>query len=366
MATRFAPNVGAVGTAILSLAGTTYKIYTDAAATTLANITDTSYVAINQTTSPLALDSTSMLPEFYGPDDDSALLYARKADGTGPIWECYARHGDLFDTANVWTAIQTFGASGANGGSIWNTISQGQLDVSATDGLNGPALQLLALGAGKSANLLLVPDDTGNQSQILLYGKSGNDYNRIGFSNTSGLEFIIDSTYNGAGVARPIIFIMGGSVSNAIDGEIALRLYNDASVDLNGSNFTRQGKTWGSGRTRIADNRDSGDVRLIFDTRTRTPADNAADTAGIEFMRGGVRKWQVGLNQNGDNADSFDFFARVSGVNRNMLQVRATAADGETALLVSRNIGGIYTLQRVSMGAADSGGTGFKVLRIPN
>lgn len=48
------------------------------------------------------------------------------------------------------------------------------------------------------------------------------------------------------------------------------------------------------------------------------------------------------------------------------LQVAATLADTETALLVRRNVGGTYSLQRVSMGAADSAGSGFKVLRVPN
>jgi hypothetical protein len=41
-------------------------------------------------------------------------------------------------------------------------------------------------------------------------------------------------------------------------------------------------------------------------------------------------------------------------------------ADAETALLVRRNLGGVFSLQRVSVGATDSGGAGFKVLRIPN
>lgn len=41
-------------------------------------------------------------------------------------------------------------------------------------------------------------------------------------------------------------------------------------------------------------------------------------------------------------------------------------ADGETALLVRRNVGGTQTVQRVSMGATDSGGSGFKLLRVPN
>ncbi len=41
-------------------------------------------------------------------------------------------------------------------------------------------------------------------------------------------------------------------------------------------------------------------------------------------------------------------------------------ADGETALLIRRNVGAAYSVQRVSMGVGDSGGTGYKLLRIPN
>lgn len=40
--------------------------------------------------------------------------------------------------------------------------------------------------------------------------------------------------------------------------------------------------------------------------------------------------------------------------------------DGQTALLIRRNIGGTFTLQPVSMGPTDSGGTGYRVLRVPN
>jgi hypothetical protein len=42
------------------------------------------------------------------------------------------------------------------------------------------------------------------------------------------------------------------------------------------------------------------------------------------------------------------------------------AADGETGILLRRNVGGTFSLVRVSMGAADSAGAGFKVLRVPN
>ncbi len=40
--------------------------------------------------------------------------------------------------------------------------------------------------------------------------------------------------------------------------------------------------------------------------------------------------------------------------------------DGEVALLVQRNVGGTYTVQKVLLGPPDSGGTGYRVLRVPN
>jgi hypothetical protein len=44
----------------------------------------------------------------------------------------------------------------------------------------------------------------------------------------------------------------------------------------------------------------------------------------------------------------------------------ANPASGQTAILVLRNVGGTLSLQRVTMGAANSGGAGFRVLRVPN
>lgn len=41
-------------------------------------------------------------------------------------------------------------------------------------------------------------------------------------------------------------------------------------------------------------------------------------------------------------------------------------ADGETALLVRRNVAGTCSIQRVTVGASDSAGQGFRVLRVPN
>jgi hypothetical protein len=49
-----------------------------------------------------------------------------------------------------------------------------------------------------------------------------------------------------------------------------------------------------------------------------------------------------------------------------LFQVDASAATNETALLLSTNNAGTVALRRVSVGATNSGGTGFRVLRVPN
>lgn len=44
----------------------------------------------------------------------------------------------------------------------------------------------------------------------------------------------------------------------------------------------------------------------------------------------------------------------------------AEPASGETGMYLLTNVGGTISMQKVTMGAADSGGTGYKVLRVPN
>lgn len=55
---------------------------------------------------------------------------------------------------------------------------------------------------------------------------------------------------------------------------------------------------------------------------------------------------------------------RLGGETR--LGDNATAAVDETALLIMTNAGGVSSVRRVSVGAADSGGAGFRYLRVPN
>lgn len=57
---------------------------------------------------------------------------------------------------------------------------------------------------------------------------------------------------------------------------------------------------------------------------------------------------------------------RVNGTNVAQLSADDDVATDETSLLVRHKAGGSFALERVSVGASDSGGTGYRVLRVPN
>lgn len=44
----------------------------------------------------------------------------------------------------------------------------------------------------------------------------------------------------------------------------------------------------------------------------------------------------------------------------------APALDNEAGLLLQVRVSGVTTTRQVTVGAADSGGTGFRILRVPN
>ena len=58
---------------------------------------------------------------------------------------------------------------------------------------------------------------------------------------------------------------------------------------------------------------------------------------------------------------------RVDDGNDTVLgKLDSSIGNDATALLIRRNLSGTLTLQRVTMGGVDSGGTGYRVLRVPN
>jgi len=55
-----------------------------------------------------------------------------------------------------------------------------------------------------------------------------------------------------------------------------------------------------------------------------------------------------------------------SSVNQAAAMTADPTVDGSVGLLLSVQDAGVITVQQVSVGAADSGGVGFRLLRIPN
>lgn len=71
----------------------------------------------------------------------------------------------------------------------------------------------------------------------------------------------------------------------------------------------------------------------------------------------------------GYNSDvtNFSFFSKWSGTNRILMKINNDAvSDGETVGELLVNVGGTRVLKRVYVGPPDSGGTGYRVLRVTN
>jgi hypothetical protein len=256
--------------------------------------------------------------------------------------------GYVNDSASSTRAALASSLSGGVTATVrFGTDPQAML-ITDTLGTSGRRLSIEPINQGTStstAQLQLVPgaanvSSSSIPSQIQLMNKTGDNYERFSFSCVND-QYVIDSTYNGTGLARGIVIQMGGSVSNAISGQNAALFYSDASVDLNGSSYVAFGKTWGATRTRIADQNNTGDSRLVIATRTTTPTNNVADSCSIELTRGGTAKWNVGLNFSGQNVDSLDFYNRTNSSPRMQLM--------ETGELILRgnapsNYGGVIQL----------------------
>lgn len=200
---------------------------------------------------------------------------------------------------------------------LGSSSSVNPIRVTDAGGTNGRRLSVEAVTATASAQIQLVPGasvlSSQITSQILLFHRTGTDYERLAFSCVNN-EFVIDSTANNNGVIRNLYFQMGGYDTPVVTGQNAIVCYSDASVDLLGATYSLFAKTWGATRTRIADPQNVGSVALLLDTRTGTPSSNVADSSYVEYRRGGATKWQVGLNVDGTNNDSFDWYS--GGVTR--------------------------------------------------
>jgi hypothetical protein len=95
----------------------------------------------------------------------------------------------------------------------------------------------------------------------------------------------------------------------------------------------------------------------VNNNSTQKIRSNATDGAGVV----GVLVDTVNHFTTGGTA----FRVQTGGATR--LDVSETAVNDDTVLMISRRQGGTWSaVQRVTEGAADSGGAGFRLLRIPN
>lgn len=82
---------------------------------------------------------------------------------------------------------------------------------------------------------------------------------------------------------------------------------------------------------------------------------------------GSVGGVALGLGAQPDTGFYFPTTSQIAAALTGVQAILMSApADTETVLSIRRNVGGVFTVSRVSMGAVDSGGAGFKVLRVPN
>jgi hypothetical protein len=115
-----------------------------------------------------------------------------------------------------------------------------------------------------------------------------------------------------------------------------------------------------------------GAVRFNFDLISeRTTATAAAinffgnNSAGEQIEYASIR----GLISNatdGSERGALNYFAPNAGVETAIARMIPPATNGDTSMWLATRKSGVITLQPVSYGADDSGGTGFAVLRVPN
>jgi hypothetical protein len=110
-------------------------------------------------------------------------------------------------------------------------------------------------------------------------------------------------------------------------------------------------------------------VRFNCTPRIEAIGPNSGPDASLYFSNyasGIVRQFRLTAGQEGLSVDRVTL-TDVSNA-RVLLQLfnDAEIASGATTLVIRRNVGGTFSEQQVSMGAADSGGAGYKLLRVPN
>lgn len=230
---------------------------------------------------------------------------------------------DLNTVDGVITAVGAVGKAGVSGlaadaGHVHPAVmhfvsgAQSGLTMSASAGVSGTRIGIVSDSLTGSAEIMLVPGPNAPQGQLNAQiqwinqtDAPGAGLERLAITAVSS-SYIIDTSVHAGGIVRPIVFQAQGTAA-AVTQQNALIIEGDASVLLRGDHFTdANGVSFGANRTTLADWSNSGSTRFIMDTRTTTPASNAADSTFLDLRRGGAIKALFGLNVAGLNLDTLD------------------------------------------------------------
>jgi len=262
-------------------------------------------------------------------------------------------------------AVATDEAAAAGGlpvgtGLVLDTAGVGSIAVAGTDYV-APA------GTAK-----VVIDLTGNTVDVPLTIKNGKQLGGITaqVTGTAATGFILRDS---AGTQKGVLgYAVAGNewVTGSVSDSIVLSSATSMTIDGAGASGVTVRNGTGGGKLGI--NSGAGTV-LSFSTNQLTIDGSRSTFAGPLAFSASTSLSAVALQVAGDpdtgngapgGANTYDMIA--GGVSAIRAVADAATADTEVNMVVSRNVGAAFTLQRVSMGAADSGGTGFKLLRVPN
>lgn len=392
------------GTTAAAITGTTIRAETSFTLEAIGSQT----VVFNNASDDLVIQGgntgTNFIAEVTALDNDGtdSVYYQVDAIGTGAVSTLEALQAG-WDASNTEFSLHTsIGASGTDRNiNIYTEGNRGQVVlgttgvttisslVATTADINAGAIDGTVIGGTTPA---AVSGTTGTFTDTVTATQAGQARIRIGSttgSTTGFADIFFDGAANGDFVGSDYAYIRHGDASSGVDFEIqnlttggsikfgtqgsnratlsssALTLAAGVSQTITSGNLTLSaGNITASGTASFGSDTDivctSGRARIGYNGASA----DAACFAHIDHMSAtgqGIRQEATGAMR--INAPSGQAVA-IRIANSDVGQFDGNTTAGNTRFLIYDVDNA--TLERVSVGAADSGGSGFKVLRIPN
>lgn len=172
-------------------------------------------------------------------------------------------------------------------------------------------------------------------------------------SVTVGNEQGIDLDFRWEGVSRPDMLRLDASTGNTGFGAAApLERIHLLAADVGLETGIR------------AENTDNTNAASMAKLQARVGGAVAGDPF-VQFTVAGIVDWSLGID-NSVGGDPLSFAKAAQLGTNEVFRLRDVLADTETAMLVLVDIAGVETMRQVTVGGIDSGGTGFRLMRVPN